>query len=66
MEITPTQINNEINNKIKSIKITSNKNREFNITFINKDNFLLIKANQNDIEYERNITLDEIKEVKLF
>ena len=66
MEITPAQINNEINNKIKSIKITSNKNREFNITFINKDNFLLIKANQNDIEYERNITLDEIKEVKLF
>ena len=66
MEITPTQINNEINNKIKSIKITSNKNREFNITFINKDDYLIIKAKCYNIEYEKSISLDEIKEVKLF
>ena len=66
MEIAPTAIDNKENNKIISIKVKSNKNRELNITFISKNDILLIKVNYFNIEYERIITLDEIKEVKLF
>ena len=66
METAPIPINKEKYNKIKSIKVKSNKNREFNITFINKDDYLIIKAKCYNIEYEKSISLDEIKEVKLF
>ena len=57
---------NYIENEIKKLTIYSRSNNQFEIQFINKIDYLYIIAINNNIIYEKKVTLDEIKEVKLF
>ena len=64
--VTPTNLKNkEIN-----FNVISDKNKKFDITFINKGNSLLISAFHQEevskIEYESEFDLSYIKNVKLF
>ena len=49
-----------------SLKVTSEENIEYKIIFEIQNNFLVINANHESIEYENKFTLEDIKSVKLF
>ena len=51
---------------IKKISIFSKSNNLFEIQFINKIYYLYIIAINDNLKYEKKVTLNEIKEVKLF
>ena len=71
MEDCPKPIEiKELRNKEKKFEIKSNKNKLFNICFLNQGNSLLISALYNDefseFIFEKKFNLSEIQKVKLF
>ena len=57
---------NYIEEYIKKITIFSDSNKQLEVQFINKIDYLYIIAINDNLLYEKKATLDEIKEVKLF
>ena len=71
MEDCPKPIEiKDVRNKEKKFEIKSNKDKLFNICFLNQGNSLLINAFYNNefskFLYEKNFTLSDIQKVKLF
>ena len=66
MDIAPAPDITPIKNNEITLKVTSEENKDYQITFDIQNNFLVINAYHESIEYENKFTLEDIKTVKLF